>query len=89
MFETVDMYSYNSTRVESIVNFSINGNIYPNVFTATYYLQLFPQLESLDSKSFGTWTSFAKRYCNARHQFFGRQRRWVTEYVKLVLIHLD
>ncbi|KAK2166039.1 hypothetical protein LSH36_43g04003 [Paralvinella palmiformis] len=41
--------------------------------------ELFPQLDSILPGQFGSWTSFAKRYCNAQYRYFGRIRKWVTD----------
>lgn len=32
-------------------------------------LQLFMQIEALFPQKFGTWTDYAKRYCNARIRY--------------------
>nr|XP_056717146.1 DNA annealing helicase and endonuclease ZRANB3 [Euleptes europaea] len=38
--------------------------------------ELFMQLEALCPGKFGTWTEYAKKYCDARVRFFGRRRQW-------------
>ncbi|XP_035487028.2 DNA annealing helicase and endonuclease ZRANB3 isoform X2 [Scophthalmus maximus] len=38
--------------------------------------ELFMQIDALYPKSFGTWTDFAKKFCNAQYRFFGRRRQW-------------
>ncbi|XP_015272596.1 PREDICTED: DNA annealing helicase and endonuclease ZRANB3, partial [Gekko japonicus] len=38
--------------------------------------ELFMQLEALCPRKFGTWTEYAKKYCNARVRFFGRRQQW-------------
>uniref|UniRef100_A0A3Q1C297 Zinc finger, RAN-binding domain containing 3 n=1 Tax=Amphiprion ocellaris TaxID=80972 RepID=A0A3Q1C297_AMPOC len=38
--------------------------------------ELFMQLDALYHKSFGTWTDYAKKYCNAHYRYFGPRRLW-------------
>ncbi|XP_060113100.1 DNA annealing helicase and endonuclease ZRANB3 [Heteronotia binoei] len=38
--------------------------------------ELFMQLEALCPRKFGTWTEYAKKYCDAHVRFFGRRQRW-------------
>ncbi|XP_076008521.1 DNA annealing helicase and endonuclease ZRANB3 isoform X2 [Genypterus blacodes] len=38
--------------------------------------ELFSQIEALYPKSFGTWTDYAKKYCNAHFRYFGKRRQW-------------
>uniref|UniRef100_A0A8C0KU67 DNA annealing helicase and endonuclease ZRANB3 n=1 Tax=Canis lupus dingo TaxID=286419 RepID=A0A8C0KU67_CANLU len=38
--------------------------------------ELFMQIEALFPQKFGTWTEYAKRYCNAHIRFFGRRPQW-------------
>ncbi|XP_034464061.1 DNA annealing helicase and endonuclease ZRANB3 isoform X3 [Hippoglossus hippoglossus] len=38
--------------------------------------ELFMQIDALYPKSFGTWTDFAKKFCNARYRYFGSRRQW-------------
>ncbi|ETE60789.1 Zinc finger Ran-binding domain-containing protein 3, partial [Ophiophagus hannah] len=38
--------------------------------------ELFMQLEALCPKKFGTWTEYAKKYCNAYVRYFGKRRQW-------------
>ncbi|XP_063144773.1 DNA annealing helicase and endonuclease ZRANB3 [Candoia aspera] len=38
--------------------------------------ELFMQLEALCPQKFGTWTEYAKKYCNAHVRFFGKRRQW-------------
>lgn len=38
--------------------------------------ELFMQIDSLYPKMFGTWTDYAKKYCNAHYRYFGRRRQW-------------
>ncbi|NXS07561.1 ZRAB3 endonuclease, partial [Neodrepanis coruscans] len=38
--------------------------------------QLFMQIEALFPRRFGTWSEYAKKYCNARVRFFGKKARW-------------
>uniref|UniRef100_A0A8D0C7P2 Zinc finger RANBP2-type containing 3 n=1 Tax=Salvator merianae TaxID=96440 RepID=A0A8D0C7P2_SALMN len=38
--------------------------------------ELFMQIEALCPGKFGTWTEYAKKYCNAHIRFFGRRRQW-------------
>ncbi|XP_036742539.2 DNA annealing helicase and endonuclease ZRANB3 isoform X2 [Manis pentadactyla] len=38
--------------------------------------ELFMQIEALFPQKFGTWTDYAKRYCNARIRYFGKRCQW-------------
>uniref|UniRef100_A0A663N853 Zinc finger RANBP2-type containing 3 n=1 Tax=Athene cunicularia TaxID=194338 RepID=A0A663N853_ATHCN len=38
--------------------------------------ELFMQIEALFPKRFGTWSEYAKKYCNARVRFFGKRTQW-------------
>ncbi|KFP86529.1 DNA annealing helicase and endonuclease ZRANB3, partial [Acanthisitta chloris] len=38
--------------------------------------ELFMQIEALYPRRFGTWSEYAKKYCNARVRFFGKRARW-------------
>ncbi|XP_042850292.1 DNA annealing helicase and endonuclease ZRANB3 isoform X4 [Panthera tigris] len=38
--------------------------------------ELFMQIEALFPQKFGTWTEYAKRYCNAHVRFFGKRPQW-------------
>nr|KAF6451450.1 zinc finger RANBP2-type containing 3 [Molossus molossus] len=38
--------------------------------------ELFMQIEALFPQKFGTWTDYAKRYCNARVRYFGKRPQW-------------
>ncbi|KAM9830307.1 DNA annealing helicase and endonuclease ZRANB3 isoform X2 [Syngnathus typhle] len=38
--------------------------------------ELFMQIDALYPKMFGTWTDYAKKYCNAHYRFFGTRRQW-------------
>ncbi|XP_009702694.1 PREDICTED: DNA annealing helicase and endonuclease ZRANB3 [Cariama cristata] len=38
--------------------------------------ELFMQIEALFPRRFGTWTEYAKKYCNARVRFFGKRTQW-------------
>ncbi|XP_061861162.1 DNA annealing helicase and endonuclease ZRANB3 isoform X2 [Colius striatus] len=38
--------------------------------------ELFMQIEALFPGRFGTWSEYAKKYCNARVRFFGRRTMW-------------
>ncbi|XP_055369149.1 DNA annealing helicase and endonuclease ZRANB3 isoform X2 [Betta splendens] len=38
--------------------------------------ELFMQIDALYPKRFGTWTDYAKKYCNAHYRYFGRRRQW-------------
>ncbi|XP_038058239.1 DNA annealing helicase and endonuclease ZRANB3-like isoform X2 [Patiria miniata] len=40
--------------------------------------ELFTQIDSLQKGLVGSWSQFAKRYCNARWRHFGKQRTWDT-----------
>ncbi|XP_041355176.1 DNA annealing helicase and endonuclease ZRANB3-like [Gigantopelta aegis] len=42
-------------------------------------VELYPQLDSLCPGEFGSWWSFTTRYCAARFEFFGRQKRRVVD----------
>ncbi|XP_078002956.1 DNA annealing helicase and endonuclease ZRANB3 isoform X2 [Phascolarctos cinereus] len=38
--------------------------------------ELFMQIDGLFPKQFGTWTEYAKRYCNAHIRYFGKRAQW-------------
>ncbi|TSK67224.1 DNA annealing helicase and endonuclease ZRANB3 [Bagarius yarrelli] len=38
--------------------------------------ELFMQIDALYPRRFGTWSEYAKKYCNAHYRFFGRRRQW-------------
>ncbi|XP_069377575.1 DNA annealing helicase and endonuclease ZRANB3 isoform X2 [Paralichthys olivaceus] len=38
--------------------------------------ELFMQVDALYPKRFGTWTDFAKKFCNAHYRYIGRHRQW-------------
>ncbi|XP_063733742.1 DNA annealing helicase and endonuclease ZRANB3 isoform X2 [Eleginops maclovinus] len=38
--------------------------------------ELFMQIDTLYPKRFGTWTDFAKKFCNGHYRFFGARRQW-------------
>ncbi|NWU78451.1 ZRAB3 endonuclease, partial [Onychorhynchus coronatus] len=38
--------------------------------------ELFMQIEALFPGRFGTWSEYAKKYCNARVRFFGKRAQW-------------
>lgn len=38
--------------------------------------ELFMQIDALYPKRFGTWTEYAKRFCNAHYRYFGTRRQW-------------
>uniref|UniRef100_A0A672YBQ2 Zinc finger, RAN-binding domain containing 3 n=1 Tax=Sphaeramia orbicularis TaxID=375764 RepID=A0A672YBQ2_9TELE len=38
--------------------------------------ELFMQIDALYPKRFGTWTDYAKKYCNAHYRYFGNRRQW-------------
>ncbi|XP_051908256.1 DNA annealing helicase and endonuclease ZRANB3 isoform X1 [Hippocampus zosterae] len=38
--------------------------------------ELFMQIDALYPKMFGTWTDYAKKYCNAHYRYFGPRRQW-------------
>ncbi|XP_037552641.1 DNA annealing helicase and endonuclease ZRANB3 [Nematolebias whitei] len=38
--------------------------------------ELFMQIDALYPKRFGTWTDYAKKYCNAHYRYFGARRQW-------------
>ncbi|NXP54382.1 ZRAB3 endonuclease, partial [Heliornis fulica] len=38
--------------------------------------ELFMQVEALFPRRFGTWSEYAKKYCNARVRFFGKRTHW-------------
>lgn len=38
--------------------------------------ELFMQIDALYPKRFGTWTEYAKKYCNAHYRYFGARRQW-------------
>uniref|UniRef100_A0A8C6K7G3 Zinc finger RANBP2-type containing 3 n=1 Tax=Nothobranchius furzeri TaxID=105023 RepID=A0A8C6K7G3_NOTFU len=38
--------------------------------------ELFMQIDALYPRRFGTWTDYAKKYCNAHYRYFGTRRQW-------------
>ncbi|NWV14883.1 ZRAB3 endonuclease, partial [Ptilonorhynchus violaceus] len=38
--------------------------------------ELFMQIEALFPRRFGTWSEYAKKYCDARVRFFGKRKQW-------------
>ncbi|XP_076877681.1 DNA annealing helicase and endonuclease ZRANB3 isoform X2 [Brachyhypopomus gauderio] len=38
--------------------------------------ELFMQVDALYPRRFGSWSDYAKTYCNAHYKFFGRRRQW-------------
>ncbi|NXN17791.1 ZRAB3 endonuclease, partial [Indicator maculatus] len=38
--------------------------------------ELFMQIEALFPRRFGTWSEYAKKYCNAHVRFFGKKTQW-------------
>lgn len=38
--------------------------------------ELFMQIDALYPKRFGTWSDYAKKYCNAHYRYFGARRQW-------------
>ncbi|XP_070711758.1 DNA annealing helicase and endonuclease ZRANB3 [Pempheris klunzingeri] len=38
--------------------------------------ELFMQIDALYPKMLGTWTDYAKKYCNAHYRYFGSRRQW-------------
>ncbi|KAM4023819.1 DNA annealing helicase and endonuclease ZRANB3 [Anomaloglossus baeobatrachus] len=38
--------------------------------------ELFMQIDGLFPKRFGTWTEYAKKYCNAHVRYFGNRTQW-------------
>ncbi|KAM9305114.1 DNA annealing helicase and endonuclease ZRANB3 [Gastrophryne carolinensis] len=38
--------------------------------------ELYMQIDSLFPKRFGTWTEYAKKYCNAHVRYFGNRTQW-------------
>ncbi|KAA8579554.1 hypothetical protein FQN60_006647 [Etheostoma spectabile] len=38
--------------------------------------ELFMQIDALYPKKLGTWTDYAKKYCNAHYRYFGSRRQW-------------
>ncbi|XP_024150286.1 DNA annealing helicase and endonuclease ZRANB3 isoform X1 [Oryzias melastigma] len=38
--------------------------------------ELFMQIDALYPRRFGTWTDYAKTYCNAHYRYFGPRRQW-------------
>ncbi|XP_071824908.1 DNA annealing helicase and endonuclease ZRANB3-like isoform X2 [Apostichopus japonicus] len=40
--------------------------------------ELYSQINCLSKGQFGSWTNFAKRYCDAKWKFFGRLKKWDT-----------
>ncbi|KAM3585176.1 uncharacterized protein V6R79_009542 [Siganus canaliculatus] len=38
--------------------------------------ELFMQIDALYPKRFGTWTDYAKKFCNAHYRYFGPRKQW-------------
>ncbi|XP_068575523.1 LOW QUALITY PROTEIN: DNA annealing helicase and endonuclease ZRANB3 [Cebidichthys violaceus] len=38
--------------------------------------ELFMQIDALYPKRLGTWSDYAKKYCNAHYRYFGSRRQW-------------
>ncbi|XP_033837067.1 DNA annealing helicase and endonuclease ZRANB3 isoform X1 [Periophthalmus magnuspinnatus] len=38
--------------------------------------ELFMQIDALYPKRFGTWSEYAKKFCNAHYRYFGSRRQW-------------
>ncbi|XP_076159650.1 DNA annealing helicase and endonuclease ZRANB3 [Alosa pseudoharengus] len=38
--------------------------------------ELFMQIDALYPRRFGTWSDYAKQYCNAHYRYFGARRQW-------------
>ncbi|XP_059183821.1 DNA annealing helicase and endonuclease ZRANB3 [Centropristis striata] len=38
--------------------------------------ELFMQIDALYPKRLGTWSDYAKKYCNAHYRYFGARRQW-------------
>ncbi|XP_069022516.1 DNA annealing helicase and endonuclease ZRANB3 isoform X2 [Embiotoca jacksoni] len=38
--------------------------------------ELFMQIDALYPKMLGSWTDYAKKYCNAHYRYFGPRRQW-------------
>ncbi|XP_056157493.1 DNA annealing helicase and endonuclease ZRANB3 [Lampris incognitus] len=38
--------------------------------------ELFMQIDALYPNMFGSWTNYAKKYCNAHYRYFGTRRQW-------------
>ncbi|XP_072435773.1 DNA annealing helicase and endonuclease ZRANB3 isoform X2 [Chiloscyllium punctatum] len=38
--------------------------------------ELFMQIDALHPRKFGTWTDYAKKYCNAHLRYFGKRAQW-------------
>uniref|UniRef100_A0AAY4CHQ1 Helicase ATP-binding domain-containing protein n=1 Tax=Denticeps clupeoides TaxID=299321 RepID=A0AAY4CHQ1_9TELE len=38
--------------------------------------ELFMQIDALYPRRFGSWSEYAKKYCNAHYRFFGNRRQW-------------
>ncbi|XP_036396711.1 DNA annealing helicase and endonuclease ZRANB3 [Megalops cyprinoides] len=38
--------------------------------------ELFMQIDALYPRRFGSWSDYAKKYCNAHFRFFGNRRQW-------------
>lgn len=38
--------------------------------------ELFMQVDALYPRRFGTWSDYAKKYCNAHYKYFGTRRQW-------------
>ncbi|XP_006811177.1 DNA annealing helicase and endonuclease ZRANB3-like [Saccoglossus kowalevskii] len=40
--------------------------------------ELYPQIQALKANLLGNWTAYAKRYCDAKWKYYGRQKSWDT-----------
>ncbi|TRY91983.1 hypothetical protein DNTS_013793 [Danionella cerebrum] len=38
--------------------------------------ELFMQIDALYPRRFGSWSDYAKKYCNAHYKYFGARRQW-------------
>ncbi|XP_062383557.1 DNA annealing helicase and endonuclease ZRANB3 [Sardina pilchardus] len=38
--------------------------------------ELFMQIDALYPRKFGTWSEYAKQFCNAHYRYFGARRQW-------------
>ncbi|XP_039198296.1 DNA annealing helicase and endonuclease ZRANB3 isoform X1 [Crotalus tigris] len=73
------MKSRNATRSKILLPIVQNA-IRAILLTGTPALgrpeELFMQLEALCPQKFGTWTEYAKKYCNAHVRYFGKRQQW-------------
>ncbi|KAM7375182.1 hypothetical protein PAMA_014325 [Pampus argenteus] len=71
--------SRNSARTKILVPF-IQSAKRAILLTGTPALgrpeELFMQIDALYPKRFGTWSDYAKKYCNAHYKYFGSRRQW-------------